>query len=621
MKKDKIVLAALAVLFVALRLFLVSSQRDAIYDANEFFPGTIAMELIQGPSLPFQNLFPDDHNFGSVVNGILMVPFFLLWGPSGASAKIVPILFSLGVLVLWYLLLKRFFNRSVAILASLLFIFSPTVYTKCSVLSIGSHPESSLFTAAILFMAYLIFFDHKKKNIYFILLGLISGFGFFYSYLCGVTLLTLFIFWFAFDRKFIFSLKFYLFLIFAFIGFSPRIYFESAVDLGSGRTRFVTFFYQAVNFQGMSFSHIILKAKNFLTKDLLRLFNFERLPSYPEYLYYAFFSVCFLYLLWMNRYALLKLAIPLKIGKEKPLSRESIILLFPLVFFPCYILSSYTVWPGWQNAGYIVPLYPFIFAIVALGSQRLMQTRQWLIKGLFITVWGAILLAGLYENITSISFGKIGQGFIYKGYSYRMLGEKIGASNFHYAQIVEQIKNIDFSKRKFFLQGFGWGMVHDYNADKTMVARVEEFLKEFSFSREDRFHCFKGLGRGIAHQMALRLYHKAGIDGFDIGMEPYLFALQSIHEKDEEMLRYFWEGFGQGYDFPGADKLIGNYVDERYKGYFYQGMGENIAEENLEGTGLNLIEGLNSKYYKACAYSGYQERLSESLLNSSGYGD
>jgi len=615
MKNDKIVLTTLIVLFVALRLLLVSSQRDAIYDANEFFPGTVAMELIQGPSLPFPKLFPDDHNFGSIVNGICMVPFFLLFGPSVASEKMVPILFSLGVLVLWYLLLKRFFNRTAALLASLLFIFSPTIYIKCSVLSIGSHPESSLFMAAGLFLSGLIFLEGKKENIYFMLLGLISGFGFFYSFLCGVAILVLLIFWFASDKKFLLNPKFYLFALFAFIGFSPRIYFESSVNLKYGGIKFTSFLYQALNLQEMSLSHVLLKTKNFFTLDLPRLFDFERLPSYFGHFYYALFSVCFFYLLWACRHALLRLVIPFRIGKEKPLSMGGVILLFPVIFSLIYILSSYAVWPGWQNAGYIVPLYPFIFATVALGSQKLMDTKQRFIKGLFITMLSAVFLAGFYENVKLISFGKIGQGFTYKGYSYRKLGERVGASNFRYLKVVQKIKNIDFSKRKYFLQGCGWGMANFYREDKTMITRAERFLEGFSFSREDRLHCFKGLGRGIAHQMALRLYHKAGVDGFDKDMGAYLFVLESIREKDEEAKKYFWEGFGQGSDFPHADKIMGDYVEEPYKGQFYHGFGENIAAQNLEGTGLDFMKEWKSRYYIKYAYSGYKERRSESLLN------
>jgi hypothetical protein len=286
-----------------------------------------------------------------------------------------------------------------------------------------------------------------------------------------------------------------------------------------------------------------------------------------------------------------------------------------------YILSTYTVWPGWQNAGYIVPLYPFMFAIIAIGFERLMHTRYRLMKILSITALGLILLAGFYENIALISFEKIGKGFTYKGYSYRMFGERIGASNFHYDKVVKSIKNIDFSKRKYFLQGFGWGISNFYNSDKAMAARAEEFLKKFSFGREDRLHCFKGLGRGIAHRMALYMYHKAGIDDrSNNNMESYLFILKSVTDSDEELRRYFWEGFGQGADFPHADKLMGDYVEERFKAYFYEGLGENIARQNLEGTGLNFIKEFDPKYIKS-TYSGYEERYTETLIRDSGYGE
>ena len=111
MKKGSIILIGIIVIYILLRLLLVASQRDAIFDYNEFFSGTIAMELIQGPSLPIRHCMPNRHSYGSIVNGILITPFYLLFGPSSASSKMVSILFSLGALVFWYLLLKRFFNQ------------------------------------------------------------------------------------------------------------------------------------------------------------------------------------------------------------------------------------------------------------------------------------------------------------------------------------------------------------------------------------------------------------------------------------------------------------------------------------------------------------------------------
>jgi hypothetical protein len=617
MRKVKIVLTVFIIIYVLLRLLLVSSRRDAIFDNTEFFSGTIAMELIHGASLPVKNLFPDDHNFGSVVNGILIVPFYLFFGPSAASAKMVSILFSLGVLVFWYLLLARFFNPTVAIFASLLCIFSPTIYTKCSVLSIGSHPETCLFTAAILFIAYLIFFDKRKKSLYFILLGLSSGFAFFYSYLCGVTLLVLFILWFAFDKKFIIRPKFYLFLASFLVGFSPRIYFATAINSKVGLTRFLGFFEGAFDEGYLSFSHIVSKLKVFLTNDLLRLFNFEHLPFCLGYLYYAIFFICLLHLLWINRYSICRLLIPLKFKQVSSVSRESIFLLFIFIYSGIYIFSRYAIWPGWQAAGYIVPLYPFIFAIVAIGCQRLMQTRYKPLKIILATGLGIILLAGVYENIALVAFKKIGQGFLYKGYSYRMFGERIGASNFAYPQVVEKIKNIDFSKRKYFMQGFGWGIANIYNSDKAMVARLEDFLKKSSFGQTDRLNCFKGFGRGIAHQMSLYLYHKAGIYAWN-NKESNLLVLKNIIGNDEEDRRYFWWGFGQGSDFPHADKIMGEYVEEWFKPCFYEGLGELISRQNLEGTGLDFIHEFDPQYVGP-TYKGYQRRHTESLVRDDEY--
>jgi hypothetical protein len=617
MKKGQVILIVFIVLFILLRLFLVFSQKNIIFDVNEFLPGTVAFELVHGASLPLKYCLPDDHNFGSVVNGILTVPFFLLFGPCVAALKMVAILFSLGTLIIWYLLLERFFSRQIAVLVGLLFIFSPTIYTKCSVLAVGSHPESSFFTAAILFIAYFIFFDNRKKSIYFILLGVISGFGFFYSYICGITLLVLSIYWLIFDKKLIFHTKFYLFLVFALIGFSPRAYF--AVGLIEDYHRFTNFFNSAFNLKTVTISHLTFKIKNFFTQDLVRLFDFEHLSSTIGQLYYAFFVLCFLAILVIYIRAFVKLLISAEFRKAKLSFKESIPLLFMVVYFLAYVFSTYAVWQDWQNAGYLVPLYPFIFTIVALGLVRLMRIKYGIVKILIKTVMVLIFLSGLYENIILIAFNKIGVGFNYKGYSYRHFGERLGAINLDDDQFVTRIKNMDFSKRKYFLQGFGWGISRVPDSDKNIMVTADEFLNKFSFGREDRLHLFKGLGRGIAQHMALYLYHQAGImNPSNINLKAYLFFLRNIRESDEELMKYFWKGFGQGSDFMHADKIMGNYVGERFKADFYEGLGENISREDLEDTGLSLVSRFDPKYAEA-TYAGYKRRHAETLITDRGY--
>lgn len=605
MKKSNFILLGLIVFYIIARILVISSNRDQIFDYSEFFSGTIAMELIQGPLLPLKYCMSDDHNFGSIVNGILIVPFYRLFGPSLASSKMVPILFSLGVLIIWYLLLNRFFNRRIAVVASLLFIFSPTVYTKNSILSIGSHPESNFFTAIILFIMYLIFFDNKKKNRYFILLGLISGFGFFYSYLCGITLLVLLIFWFAFNRKFMLTLQFYLFLLFFIIGFSPRFYFAEGVKPAFGGA--VNFLQNAINWQNLFSAQSIIKSKTFLLEDLPRLFSFEHLPYTIQYIYYSFFLISFFYLLWNS----MKSMVPLK---NKIIAKEGPLLMLFFIFSFVYILSSYSIWGGWSCAGYIIPLYPAIFMIIAISLDKLMWAKNRFLKISTAIFLSLILLAGLYENIVLISFRHIGLGFMVKGYSYRFFGERVGSYNCGNVQFLEAMRKIDFSKRQHFLVGLGWSS-GIFKRENSVVSRKIIILP--LVSDQEKLYYYKGFGRGFAQEMDFYLFHKKN-PKLTYNPEFKLWFIKHIIEKEEsDLQQYFWEGFGEEVTLSSDTyKIIKDYIKEEFKPYFYRGIGETMAwyilvkDENLD----DIFRDIKPEY-KKYAIEGYQKTRSEMLLN------
>jgi len=615
MKKESIILIGIIIGYVLLRLLLVSSNRDTIFDQNEFLSGTIAMELIQGPSLSLKYCMQDNRSYGSIVNGILSVPFYLFFGPSSASSKMVSILFSLGVLVFWYLLLNRFFNQRVAIITSLLFTLSPTVYTKCSVLSVGSHPETNLFTSIIIFILYLIFFDNRRGNKYFILLGLISGFSFFYSYLFGITLLVLLIFWFVFDRKFILRPKFCLFLIFFLIGFSPRVYFTEGVKpVFEG----VSFFLRDAFRNDISFINIMLKTKVFLLKDLPRLFAFKHMSNFFQYIYYIFFMISFFSLLWVDRHLIHEL-IPLKL-KKVTISSKNLFLIFPLIFSLVYILSRYDIHQeGWQFAGYIVPLYPFIFVTIGISFDKVFRKNRFL-KTLSVIVLSLFLMAGLYENLALISFSKIGQGFIYAGYSYRFFGERIGTyRNFNNNRILEMIRTIAFQKRKYFLEGLGLSMARTKGEEDILKEILDDdSMKRFYFSDQERSHYYKGLGRGVAYSILLHTEDQKGILRDYTIFEPDLTILKSVIEKkDVETSRYFWEGFGQEVNLSHDvyQMIIKNYLEGQFKPYFYRGIGETVAWRFLDknyGTDFRYSE-IPAKY-REDVHSSYRETRSRMLL-------
>lgn len=612
MKKSSALFTVIILVYILFRLLLVSSQRDEIFDSNELFSGTLAIELIRGLSLPLKYCMPDNHNFGSIINGILIVPFYLVFGPSSASAKMVSILFSLGVLVFSYLLLNRFFNRRAAAITSLLFIFSPTIYTKSSVLSIGSHPESNLFSVAMIFIFYLVFFGHKKSNRSFILLGLISGFACFYSYICGITLLVLLIFWFAFDRKSFLKPQFYLFFLFFIIGFSPRLYFASGTKHAFKYG--IDFLQFSFSLQESSFSHNILKAKIFLLKDLPQLFNFEHDPPFIQYIYYSFFLMSLLYYLSRS----IKSIIPFK-NRKRGMVKESLLLAFPFIFSLAYILSRYAIWGTWQCAGYLVPLYPFIFIIIAISFEHtLCRENNGFLKALSSVLLGLILLAGFYENLALISFQKIGRGFMWKGYFYRFFGEQVGSQNFNNEKFLELIRKIDLSKRQYFLEGWGWKVALSNLLKKGEHISPEDAIKKFHFSEQEKLYYYRGLGRGLAHELDLYLYHKRSLkptfnSASDLGI-----IRTVIGENELNIRQYFWEGFGQEIDLSSETyKLIKDYVDDQCKLHFYKGIGETRGfrslDEDYQIGHLANFEYIEPRYIKD-AYLSYRQTRSEMLL-------
>jgi len=615
MKKSSVILILIIITYVILRLLLVSSQRDHIFDYNEFFSGTIAMELIRGLSLPLKYCMPDDHSFGSIINGMLTVPFYLFFGPSSGSSKMVSIIFSAGVLLFWYLLLKRFFSQRAALIAGLLFIFSPTIYTKSSVLSMGAHPESNLFTAAIIFIFYIIFFGNRKRNVYFMIFGLTCGFALFYSYQCWVTVLVILLFWFAFDRRFMLRPQFYLFLFFLLIGFSPRFYFSD--DIKYAFALFRGFMAGAFNYKDVSFFSVKpLRIKMFFESDLCRLFAFEHLPGFIQNVYYGVFLVSFVSLLWLMRRSIYRLI--LLSFKKNDISKEGLLLAFPLVFSAVYILSGYMIWPGWQNAGYIVPFYPFIFVIAGVSFDQMMHARNGFPKVFSTAVIGLIILSGFYENLTLIEFSHLGRGFMYKGYSYRFFAERVGSQYILNDTVLDVINRIDYPRKQYFLEGIGWGfIVRNLRAEEKKLAE-ELIAKKFSSREKDMLFFYKGVGRGLAHRMDLYLYHKSGLP-LPYEEESDLAVLRRfVTTKDAQTKRYFWEGFGQEVNPKSKTyQIIQDYIEDEFKPCFYRGIGETQAWHTLDRdyNSDNLFSEFAPNYKKE-AFSSYRQARTGMLLKN-----
>src|SRR3989441_5153164 len=143
-------LGGFLLLFVASRLLylvLIDPSNLSPQLADELYVGTIAQELVTGPTLPFAEYRANNFSLGTLVIGALVAGFFRLFGPTLFALKLAPLLVSTLALVFWYWTIQRYASERVAGYFAMLFCFSPPVFTAYSVTAMGFHSESIVFSA------------------------------------------------------------------------------------------------------------------------------------------------------------------------------------------------------------------------------------------------------------------------------------------------------------------------------------------------------------------------------------------------------------------------------------------------------------------------------------------
>src|SRR3990170_1350391 len=133
---SKSVLYLIVVLFVLSRLWVLD-RGIFMWNDEELYNGTIAMEILNGLNLPLINYQYTPHNGGTIVIGVLAAFFFKLFGNTYFSLKLVALLLHTLSLIFCLVLLSRHFSNEVAALAGLFFLFSPSIYTESNLIACG----------------------------------------------------------------------------------------------------------------------------------------------------------------------------------------------------------------------------------------------------------------------------------------------------------------------------------------------------------------------------------------------------------------------------------------------------------------------------------------------------
>src|SRR3989338_3349949 len=145
MGKYKVLLIILLV-FLLTRIGTLFISIDKVFFPDELHQGMIAKEIMNKGGLSVFDYPNNDYHGGLLVSGLLTIPFFALFGPNLFALKLTPLLFSTLTLLVLFLFAWKFFNRRIALITALLYIFSPNMWITYSLYNSGSHSENILFT-------------------------------------------------------------------------------------------------------------------------------------------------------------------------------------------------------------------------------------------------------------------------------------------------------------------------------------------------------------------------------------------------------------------------------------------------------------------------------------------
>ena len=569
--KFDVIFVFLILIFLSTHLlFLFNSPY--IYKREECYIGTIATELINGPKFSFSQYQLEIHYPGSLFSGIITVPFFLLFGESGVSLKLVGLFMSLLTLIVVYLFLDKFFNRKAAVFFALLFIFSMPSYTIHHIISLGDHQFPLLFDAIIMFIFYNIFFDNKKDIKHFLLLGFMCGFVAWFSFQSLVMIFTCLLFWFIFDKKFFLKKYFLIFFIGLLLGYSPGIYYNLT-------NNFQGIFNPKME-QGLGSidlnSNLIMKAGGrFLyitSQHIPHSFGFIDFyflnGKFISYLYYFIFLFAFFVLFWRCRKSIFKLItgiIPLKRKNISPnkIKKEVFILAYLIIFLLIYSFSNFEI----ENKPYyMLALYPFILIILSLFIAKLWNKK--LLRLLSSIIIIILLLIGLTGNIGLISFNNLSKGGkIYEPTCYYLLAMEIEEkiNNINDAKLI--CNKFDLEYQQYCYIYFSSRLCGECRYNPTCVID-----KCNEFDQDDRVYCYEGIGYCLYDK-----YKNNLTKGLDV-----------CNLFDENYKHYCYKGFCEKISSKlGREPQEGikrcNEMNQECRNYCYDGLALHMDEASREG--------------------------------------
>ena len=408
-------LIGVVLLFLGVRLLypVLFVPPSSFANPEDLVRGTLAHDLIHGLKVPFWEYLADYYSGGSVVVGLLAVPFFLLFGPSLFALRLVAILFSLAVLLIWYVFVARNFDSRAALFAALFFVLPPPLYLEASSQAMGFHTESMFFSA----VAFLLLFEMLRRDDGGIRwpagLGLTLGFGSWFCYTTLVSVAIVLVWWFWHDHRFVARKSFALFLASFALGFAPWIpanlshHFRGLEFLEDGLR------YHYLREMPETASRIVKTTLWYLpTMFVHDPFRGNQSLAWPV-VFTTLFGGALLYVVVRDRRRASFVASP---------PADWFFAAGSIVYVVVVSATRYAMGP--YGSLYLAPMLPFFFCAAGLSLSHVWGNGRWS-RAAAVAVLAVAMTGGGLGLSHGIDFRWPGASFSMPGYSYAQLAEAI----------------------------------------------------------------------------------------------------------------------------------------------------------------------------------------------------
>lgn len=560
--KYRMLFLILFVFFVS-RVWVMLTSMDTLFDSEDLAMGVLAKEVMKGPALPLFEYQYLPYSGGTLVVGLLAIPFFMLLGPNYFALKLVPFFFSGATLAVLFLFAYKFFGRRAAVITALLYLFSSTAWGGFNFF-LGFHTESLLFTFLAVYLFYEIVFNHKQTLGRYLLFGIIAGFGTYFSYTLLVALAALFLVWFIHNRKLFKEKGYYIFCAGFLIGFVPWLIYNFSYHF-RGVTDVASQLFQGKHY--FSLESWVGNGFNFLRSlwfpELLENEFMSKLPSklYGD-IYCGIYWLSFFYIVLKKRKSL----------KDLVYSREFFILIFPFMLVAAarlYGMESEV--SSSAESRYLMGLFPFVFLTVGIGLDAIFEKRRFL-KIISAVIFPLVVIAGAIGFLMRVNYAHFGNGFKTLGYSYYYLAETFNfnhQNNFY--KILDNITKVSEPERYEVL---------------TLRLSIDLSYPLYPVSERDYLQLQNRLQtkyRPFFHKILIKgLYYNSELDVHGLIDEVKLFSQQV-----EDIYKPFlYEGVGalmvKRYpDEPARYNDAIGFVDKQYLPYYYRGLSEPIYGDDI----------------------------------------